>query len=427
MCTAKQRQTGTDLVGDPESRGIPRVEEGIAVQPMKIRVIGASSVMQIHMSQRIRACASQGLKAVIWVGLIAGMRPALSAPVIQQVSGALNHKGTITISGTGFGSKATAAPLVWDDATGSDISDKWDGAWPNLVPGYNMNYYSPMRGISPPHSHDTRYIAGAHATTAGAYSGEMVMFYKHITLQAFPFYVYASWYQRADDAWIFGGDNNYKTFDYSAGGEPMEANNWYTAYGPPHPGNRTDGAQWLFTDDGGSLSNPDVKGHNAWWETAVNPMAGKWSKVEIAIKVTDQTNGYINVRENGHEVLGYVGPTDKYPGTQRSIGIGGFARMEGHTSNWRYFDDAYLDTTLSRVVLADKPALSRATIIENQIPSSWSDGSITATVNLGKFAQGQAAYLFVVDSSGTPSATGVTVTAGGTAATPNAPSAISVH
>jgi hypothetical protein len=101
--------------------------------------------------------------------------------------------------------------------------------------------------------------------------------------------------------------------------------------------------------------------------------------------------------------------------------------MVGHTSNWRYFDDAYLDTTLSRVVLADKSALSRATIIENQIPSSWNDGSITATVNLGKFAQGQAAYLFVVDSSGTPSATGVAVTAGGTAATPNAPSAISVH
>src|SRR6266404_4673257 len=177
---------------------------------------------------------------------------------------------------------------------------------------------------------------------------------------------------RADTAWIFGGDNNYKTFAYSICCSPYEMpNNWYTAYGPPHPSSKTDSAQWLFTDDGGSMSNPDVNGHNVWWDTAVNPMAGTWSKVEIAIKVTDQTNGYVKMWENGHQVMGYVGPTDKYPGTRRTIGIGGYARMQ-EPSNWRYFDDVYLDTTLSHVVLADKPLLSQAKIIENQIPSSWS-------------------------------------------------------
>ena len=383
--------------------------------------------MQIDMSQRVGACASQALRVVIWVGLIAGVGPALSAPVIQQVSGVLDHKRTITISGTGFGSKAPAAPVVFDDATGSDISRKWDGAWPNIVPGYNTNYYSPMRGINPPHSHDTRYIAGAHATTAGAYSGEIVIFYKNIPVQPFPFYVYASWYQRADNEWVFGRDNNYKTFDYSTccSGPYGEGHTWYTAYGPPHPGSNTDSGQWLI--GGVPPMNPDVNGHNAWWGTAVNPMAGKWSKVEIAIKVTDQTDGYVNVWENGHQVMNYVGLTDNYPGTQRTIGIGGFARMLGYSNNWRYYDDAYLDTTLSRVVLADKPELSQATIIENQIPSAWSDGSITATVNLGQFTQGQTAYLIVVDSSGTPSATGLAVTAGGTAVTPNAPSSLSVH
>ena len=384
--------------------------------------------MQIDMSQRVGACASQALRVVIWVGVIAGIGPALSAPVIQQISGALNHKGAITISGTSFGSKATAAPLVWDDATGGDISDKWDGAWPKLVPGYNTNYYRPMRGINPPHSHDTRYIAGAHATTAGAYSGEIVTFFKNIPLQPFPFYIYASWYQRVDNRWTFGGDQNLKTFAYSKCCSPYEApNNWYTAYGPPHPASTTDEAQWLINDDGASLGNPDQNGHNAWWESGVNPMAGKWSKVEIAVKVTNRTDGYVNVRENGRPVINYAGATDRYPGNKRTIGIGGYARMYGFTGNWRYFDDAYVDTTLSRVVLADKPVLSQATIIENQIPSSWNDDSITATVNLGKFAQGQTAYLFVVDSSGTPNVTGLAVTAGGSVATPDAPSAISVH
>jgi hypothetical protein len=381
--------------------------------------------MQSDMCQRARP-AYRAVKVVTWIGVLAGILPALGAPVIQQISGALDHKGTITISGSGFGSKTSAAPLVWDDATESDISKNWDGAWPNELPGYNTNYYSPMRGINPPHSHDKRYIAGAHAAATGA--GYDVIFFKVFSRQPFPSYIYASWYQRADDKWVFGGDNNFKTFAYSEGWGPYRANAWYTCYGPPHPSSNTDFAQWL-TKSSPALSNPDVNGHNVWWGIGVNPMAGRWSKVEIAFKVTDQTNGYVRVWENGRQVVNYAGPTDTFPGTQRTIGIGGYARMYGYPSNWRYWDDAYVDTTLSRVVLTDKPVLSQATIIENQIPSAWSDDSITATVNLGQFTQGQTAYLIVVDSSGTPSTTGFAVTAGGagTGATPNAPSSISVH
>ena len=101
--------------------------------------------------------------------------------------------------------------------------------------------------------------------------------------------------------------------------------------------------------------------------------------------------------------------------------------MQGYTSNWRYYDDIYVDTTLARVVLAEQPTLSDASIVEVQIPSAWSDSSITATVNLGKFAPGQTAYLFVVDASGAASTTGVAVTAGGTAIAPNPPSSVDVH
>jgi hypothetical protein len=383
--------------------------------------------MQSDMCQRARP-AYRAVKVVTWIGVLAGILPAFSAPVIQQISGTLTHKGTITIRGSGFGSKASAAPVVWDDATKSDISNIWDGAWPDVLPGYNTNYYSPMRGITPPHSHDTRYIAGAHAANTGANSGYNVIFFKYISLQPFPFYIYASWYQRADNEWVFGGDNNFKTFDYSEGKGPYSQYSWYTAYGPPHPGSKTDGAQWV-TESAPTLSNPDVNGHNVWWGIGVNPMAGRWSKVEIAFMVTDQTNGYVKVWENGHQVVNYVGPTDTYPGTQRTVCVGGYARMQGYQSNWRYWDDVYVDTTLSRVVLADKPVLSEATIIENQIPSTWSDGSITATVNLGQFTQGQTAFLIVVDSSGTPSASGFAVTADGTGtgAAPKPPSSISVH
>lgn len=368
--------------------------------------------------------------------LVAAGAQAVGAPAVQPISGALNHGSTITISGSGFGTKANAAPLVWDDASGPDINTVWDGIWPNTIPPYNTSYHTPMRGVDLPQTHVTRYIAGDHyaasaatAVAAGFAGGGDVVVFKNINVQSFPFYIYSSWYQRLDDSWVFGPNNNIKTFAYSVCCSPYENNNWYTAYGPPHPNSATDGGtQWVITDDGHSLMSPDMNGHNAWWGHAVNPAAGKWSKVEVVVKVTNQTDGYIQVRENGNLVVNYVGPTDRYPGTARTVGVGGWSLVKA-PSNWRYYSDIYLDTTLARVVLANNSVLSKATVIENQIPSSWSDGAVTATVNLGQFQAGQAAYLFVVDSTGTANASGVPVSVGGTAvvATPNAPSGVSVH
>jgi hypothetical protein len=375
------------------------------------------------------------LRIVAGVMLLASVTPAFGAPIVQQVNSALDHGGSVTVSGSGFGSKPSAAPVVWDNSAGSSMSAKWDGALPNALPGYNTQYYTPMRGINPPHSHATRYIAGAHAAKTGANSGYDVVFYKNVTLQSSSSYIYVSWYQRSDDAWVFGGDtpgtlavpndNNYKTFVYSVCCGPYQQPYWYTMLGPPHPSSNTDSSV-VWAINGPVLNNPDLNGHSAWWDKAVNPMAGKWSKVEMAMKVSSQNDGYVTQWENGRQVIHYVGPTDNFPGTKRTVAIGGYARQQGYPSNWRYFDDVYLDTTLARVVLADKPVLSQATIVENQIPSAWSDGSITATVNLGQFTQGQTAYLFVVDASGTPSASGLAVVAGGTTEVPDAPPAVSV-
>jgi hypothetical protein len=374
-------------------------------------------------------------------------QPAVGAPSIALVtstldhqtlsatSGTLDHRSTITISGAGFGTKPAAAPLAWDDASGTSTSAIWDGAWPSKISQYNMAYRTPQRGIALPHNHVTRYIAGAHGEKRGADGGSNVMVYKNVTLPAtFPYYVYASWYQRADDAWVFGGDNNFKTFDYSTGSDPYANSNWYLGYGPPHPASTSDSPQWGPNDDGKSLMNPDMNGHNYWWNHGVNPMSGKWSKVEVEIKLTDQNDGFIRVTENAsHVLINYVGPTDKYPGKTRTIGIGGYARMTGQPNNWRYYADVYLDTTLARVVLANNADLSKATIVETQLPVSWNDGSIDTGVNLGQFAEGQTAYLFVFDPTGAHNDKGFAVRAGtGIAATsatgePNAPGNVAVH
>ena len=84
--------------------------------------------------------------------------------------------------------------------------------------------------------------------------------------------------------------------------------------------------------------------------------------------------------------------------------IGGFYRKTRGSgadptddNAYKHVDDAYIDNTLSRVMLANNANYNRATIIEPQIPSAWSDNSITCTVNLGRLSN-ERAYLFVFDA-----------------------------
>jgi hypothetical protein len=99
-----------------------------------------------------------------------------------------------------------------------------------------------------------------------------------------------------------------------------------------------------------------------------------------------------------------------------TISIGGYWRKtsaeDGDVNAYQYFDDIYMDTTFSRVMLANNSNYDNATIIEPQIPSAWSSNSITFTANLGKFQDQGTAYLFVFDSNNTRNATGFPVTIG---------------
>jgi hypothetical protein len=319
--------------------------------------------------------------------------------VAPAESGDWNHNSSQVITGPGFGTKSTPAPVVWDDCSGTVITDLWDGAVPSACTdsNFNMAYRAVHRGIAlPPNSRGTKYMAGCHGESGGFDAGLDCMFWKTRNHTSYPFYIYVSYYQRSDDNWVFGlgspGDNNYKTGDYSSGTAPYTPPNWYDEYNTA-PSSTSSTPEWH-----GNLL-PDGDSSNWWWDPGTNPMSGVWTKIEKLYTLSDTTAGNFKLWDNGVLKANYTGTTDGFSGTPRTLSIGGYTRGYGNSNQWRYFKDIYLDYSRARVVLANNATLASATIIEPQIPTAWSDSSITVDVNCGQFAQGATAHLHVIDSS----------------------------
>ena len=71
-----------------------------------------------------------------------------------------------------------------------------------------------------------------------------------------------------------------------------------------------------------------------------------------------------------------------------------------------------MDITHARVMLGDNQDYSNCTIMEPQIPSAWSDSSITVTTNLGQLTEPALGYLFVFDADDNHNASGYPVSIG---------------
>lgn len=417
----------------------------------------------------VRGCGLV-LAAVSCFSTLTHERNALAAPSISAVSGQFSHGANVVIDGSGFDQKPQAAPLIWDNATASNIAAAgWSGGIPTTGvdmngvpdPAGNIHYTVPsaIQGVELPHSHIQKYLVGRHSGFAGFYSGANVMMWRTFPSAQLPFTVYTSFYQRVDPAWDYGlsgdtPDNNFKMFDYSYGYEPYAAtacaNNWYLAYyynsqHPTVPGawytDFTKVVPWIFNDDGTSATSsicsnmasctggcrcslcfPDENGHSLYWDSGPSPTLA-WVKTEIEVRFSRTLDGYIKVWDNGSRKVNYLGRTDGYDGTNRTVAIGGFARARG-ARNFRYFADIYFDTTPQRVLLCPNPTWDSRGNCEVQIPTAWESSRIQINVNQGSFSAGGAAYLFVLDRAGTPNVVPRQVTIAGTNDTtaPAAPS-----
>ena len=108
-----------------------------------------------------------------------------------------------------------------------------------------------------------------------------------------------------------------------------------------------------------------------------------------------------------------AGPrTDAMAGPASNDSIGGYCRNKPNANNFRYFADLYLDHTLQHVSLGNASTIGACTVMECQVPTVWSDGAITVTVNRGAIADEANAWVYVYDTTGTSNTNGFLASSG---------------
>lgn len=185
------------------------------------------------------------------------------------------------------------------------------------------------------------------------------------------------------------------------------ASNWKYDVGKPteHPGHY----YWVRT--GGSEG---FKGSDYYTPALEEDV---WFRIGMQVKQSDVNtpNGgfsvwhsrssepIINVASNWDVV------TREIPAKLRAISLGEWLGNLTDGETEVYYDDAYFDNSWARVEIGDSKSFDNCSHREIQIPSDWSDTSITITVNQGSFQRGDTVYLYVVDPDGNVNVNGYPV------------------
>ena len=342
-------------------------------------------------------------------------------PSISSVLGAISHGSSVTIAGTSFGTKSHAGPMLWDDfdsgTNGSAVAGPSGGTQPLIHQGNLASYSQWKRGgggdissrsivfsNSSPKANSSRH---ARATfSSNSYWGlNLNVPYNQFTTGN---ELYISFYYRftktgaafgrQTKAWIAyppsGGDKAYWTNSF---GTCQSGDYWRTHATEPveerslNPNLSATGidGEWVrfvsyLKQSGAGVAN------GAWHQAAWRPSLGTPAKHAVTL------NNYKmrNTSENWVEW---------------TFGGAYYSMCSSANTATIDVDDFYMDNTQARVEVCNAPTYSASTKCELQIPTAWSDTSITASLKKGYLAAGTA-YVYVINAAGSINAAGFPVT-----------------
>jgi len=352
---------------------------------------------------------------------------------VTAVSGSQTHGGTITLTGSGFGTKSSAAPMKYDDfqnlANGQDPSgDGWNTA------GHFKPVASNAR-VRPGTPFVRNLRAHFNGTVPFSQEGDASNF--SLVGRSFP-KAYVDFWMYADSTSIGGRKpQNIKIFRLHQDGTGDPNAYWSTTVVPGGGGDSNCAAADGTTSQDWAGCAPSNLSLNGNIPNNAFPGTEFWDKWHhFQVMAAAGSNG----AANGTWVL-YVDGRLRYnrPGNialTRSgydhwaeIWLGNYIRSEEWDGD-AYFmwESVYVDNSWARVEIGNNPVYSACTLRETQVPTSWSDGSVSVRVNRGQFPSLSGAYVFVIDEQGNISPgfplSGGGGTGGGT--TPAAPAGVRI-
>ncbi len=322
-----------------------------------------------------------------------------SGPVIAGISGTLAHGSSITITGTGFGTKIPAAPLIWADfenATGSGQTPAAQSPSTGTILYQSALTATPPTGV--PHS---TYAVRGTPTTAGGVK-QNVRLYANIGIPGTDkFFLFVRRYY--DHARYWDSDATH-----------MVAN--YKVFRPDYNDGETDFVLTYMLGGGLRVTNDGVPPNP--WAQNVAPMPGfpvvqTWHREEYQMYhgTVDNTDATVKHWQDGLLLVDmtFPGLTTAKPGLWTIMDVQNYwsdANGSPPEGAYVYFDDFYLDTSWARVMLGDAATFAACTHREIQIPTAWADGSVTVQVNGGTLNSLKNTYLYVIDADGNTNTSG---------------------
>lgn len=342
---------------------------------------------------------------------------AYGAPVVSQTSGTFSNNGSVTISGSGFGTKAAASPLVYDNfdagTTGAKVltSKATVGQWQDGA-GYDVGVYTTEQAHAGGKSVKL-------STAGGVYNMSLNQNGSFGT-------VYMDWWVRVN--YLSGTSRNWKPWRLYGDNDAMQAN--------------------AVIMCNGSGMSAEASGPSSFWWDAMSYGQGAWQHYQVILKESSaagKADGTVKQYIDGVLTSNHTGVVTRSNSAHwNQIRVGHYWAMDGVTDCAAnsganiYIDSLYIDTSWARVELGSGSTYATSTKREIQIPTSWADGSVSVTLNTGSFGAGTTAYLYVTDANGNVNSVGYPITIGaaasggtgtgtGTTTAPNPPTGLTIQ
>ncbi len=319
-----------------------------------------------------------------------------SALSIPKITGVTTSGQTIAVSGSGFGTKPTAAPIKFDNfdngTNGSALSSR-DPSWKV----YNNNAHGVNYSNAVVHS--GALSVGTHIANGESFNTNYYT-YPQASTEMFISY----WWRTAN------GDLNDHTIIKMTRINSSEAAGGGGVYNGP--GNTSLGGTYDLARNAGPYCayNNGVTGE-AILKYFKEPPLNSWIKVEMYKKLSTpgSTNGVMECNFVGTDYAIDSAAMTRAAGYSFLLNTVLLGTMDGAAQTHDYdiyIDDMYIDNSRARVEIGNSPAWLRCTKLEIQVPTQWADGQVACKLNMGAFTGSEPLYLYVVDANGAVNAIG---------------------